>query len=448
MTCGFLFVSRRQGAFSPVRMFLYGWLIVLGTTVGGMIVYERPFDVTTFVLVLGTLVAFVVGAYIGRRPAPPSDRPFGEMRDGVDRATFTVLCLLAAAGTVVVAGELLSGGSQMLANFATESARVRNDYWSDFAANRVESNPVRSYGVAACLAVATLLPYASRYKRRGLQITALVAAATVVVSSLLSAARFSLGVLALCLLVSAALVYGAGSVRRVLTVPRLIIAGVIGFYFFVVFPTQRNPDLARAVERAVAYSGDAHIAEWVTDQDMSWLNVFAYSTGYFSTALDKLNYFVAATDVFEWNLLGGYNMPQFAPGVWHQARLNIADIMGREGWSLNPWSTGIRDLGIDFGMGLILVVAVLGFISQLVYDKAMASRSYIGLIAATYVSVSCLIFAFISPFQIRIVTGGLWAMAAFALAHWILTSSRKLQPEVPRSLNDPLSLQISDKRDQ
>lgn len=211
-----------------------------------------------------------------------------------------------------------------------------------------------------------------------------------VVSSLLSAARFSLGVLALCLLVSAALVYGAGSVRRVLTVPRLIIAGVIGFYFFVVFPTQRNPDLARAVERAVAYSGDAHIAEWVTDQDMSWLNVFAYSTGYFSTALDKLNYFVAATDVFEWNLLGGYNMPQFAPGVWHQARLNIADIMGREGWSLNPWSTGIRDLGIDFGMGLILVVAVLGFISQLVYDKAMASRSYVGLIAATYVSVSCL----------------------------------------------------------
>ena len=61
VTCGMLYFSRRQAAFSPLRMFLYGWVIVLGAAVSGLVVYGRGFAVITFVLVLGTLVAFTIG---------------------------------------------------------------------------------------------------------------------------------------------------------------------------------------------------------------------------------------------------------------------------------------------------------------------------------------------------------------------------------------------------
>ncbi len=424
----FLLFSSKQAAFSPVRMFLYGWLIVLGTYLIGMVQYQRPLAVETFLLVGGSIGAFVLGAYIGRRRLKPTDRPFGQPRNDVDRATLAGLCLLALIGVGMVASELVGGGFEVITNFASQAGDIRNTYWEDFEAGGAaagDASPLRSvrfYGVVACLAVATLLPYATQQKRRGLQLIAVLAAAAVVLDGLLSAARFSIGVLALCLLVSAALVYGGASMRKIFTLRRALLGGLIGFYFFVIFPAQRNPDVGRAAQASVARSGDARIADWVTDTDASWLEVLAFSTSYFSTALDKLNYFVTQTDVFSWYTLGAYNLPQLASGTWHQTRLDIADLMGRQGWAPNPWSTGIRDFGIDFGVYAILVVGVLGFLAQYVYDKSVASRTYAGLITATYVSVSCAIFAFISPFQIRILGAGLLLLTVIALGHWAMGS--------------------------
>ncbi|MGQ9350972.1 O-antigen polymerase [Mycolicibacterium gilvum] len=437
VACLLLLVNRSQGALSPVRMFLYGWFIVLITMVSGMISYFHPMATKTFALVLCTLCLFVAGAYFGRRQIQATGGGmFGEPRHDSDRITLTALCLLAVVGVILVGVDLAGGGASMIANFSSEAALTRNTYWKQAALGQ-DPTPIRSirfYGVVACLAVATLLPYATRARQRYLQVLSVIAALAIVIDSLLSAARFSIGVLAICLLVSATLVYGAESIRRVLTVRRLLLGGVLGFYFFIVFPIQRNPDLAVDPNSSVAHAGDARIADWVNQTDIDWLKIFAYSTGYFSTALDKLNYFVTKTTAFSWNTMGQYNLPQFARETWQDVRQDIATIMTAEGWGPNPWATGIRDFGIDFGWFAILAAAVLGYLAQVIYDKSIASRSYVGLITATYVSVSCLIFAFLSPFQIRIIGTGFMVLAVIAIAHWLLTSK-----QAGRSTNSALS---------
>ncbi|WP_163726167.1 O-antigen polymerase [Mycolicibacterium psychrotolerans] len=392
--------------------------------VSGMVIYEQPFSTTTFILVLATLVSFVIGASLAGGSRAPHRPDLQAPDPACDRTTIGVLCALAGIGVFWIVKDLYGGGFAVLTNFTTESSRVRNDFWDDFASGNVDVSPVRSVGIVSCLALATLFPYATRFKLRFLQVASAIGAVVVVLDSFLLAGRFSLAVLALCLLVSASLVYGGQSLRRILTVRRLTIGGLLCFYFFVVFPTQRNPLLAGSVERSLRYSGDAHFSDWVKSTSevpgMSWLEVFAYSTSYFSTSLDKLNFFVTDTSALSWYRLGLYNFTQasqvsgaFSDSVtpWQQTRLDIAAIMRYEGWGLNPWSTGIRDLGIDFGLFGILFVGLLGFVARKVYDRSLAGKTYIGLIAASYVSISCLIFAFISPFQIRVISNGFWLLA-------------------------------------
>lgn len=445
-TCGLLYFTRRQNAFSPVRMFLYGWLAVLGTASSGMVIYARPLAVSTFLLVLATLYAFVVGVYLATGSQPSLDgrlekserdiRIFGQPRDDIDRLALGLLCSLAVIGAAFVIRDLLGGGYAVLANFATESSRVRNDYWAEFAAGNLEVSPIRSIGTVSCLCVATLLPYATRCRRRLLQIASAASAIVVAIDSFLSAGRFTLGVLALCLLVSATLVYGGESLKRVFTLRRVLIGGAIAFYFFIVFPTQRNPELADSVERTLWFLGDARLAGWVKDiaavPGMGWLEIFAYSTSYYSGALDKLNYFVTETAVFQWHQFGLYNITQISQvsgaltgGVtpWHQIRLDIAELMSHEGWAVNPWSTAIRDFGIDFGLVAVPIAGILGFVAQKAYARSLASRSFIGLITASYISIACLVFAFISPFQIRIISNGFWLLAAVAIARYLISQA-------------------------
>lgn len=290
-----------------------------------------------------------------------------------------------------------------------------------------------------------------------MQAVAALSAVVVTADSLLAAGRFFFGVLVVCLLVSTSLVYGGAALRKVFTVRRLVIAIPVAVYFLVIFPVQRSAYLAASAQRSLRHSGDAEFPDWVTnlsqEPGMGWFEVFAHSTNYFSGALAKLNYFVTETDVFSWYKLGLYNVPQISQVMgattddttpWHYIRLDIAQVLSNERWSLNPWSTGIRDLGIDFGLLTIPAIVVLGYIAQSVYNKSVAGRSYIGLIAATYVSVACLIFAFISPFQIRILSNGFWLLAALAFTHWLLAGKRE-HAQHPHPTRAPGVLSLPDR---
>jgi hypothetical protein len=191
------------------------------------------------------------------------------------------------------------------------------------------------------------------------------------------------------------------------------------------------------LDRYLGWLGAAHLSPWIktiTEQaGVTWLGVFAYATSYFSHGVDKLNFFITETDVASWYMLGMYNVPQasqlsavFTESVtpWHQARLDIASLMATQGWALNPWATGIRDLAIDFGLvGAVVATFVFGWVSQRAYEAAKSSHSYFMLVVASYMSVSALTFAFLSPLQIRIISNGLWCLGMILLCCYVMQRS-------------------------
>lgn len=440
--CGLFFWCKSWSAFSPVRMFLIGWIIVFATSASRLVVYDFPLTLPTILLVLASIFAFVIGARTAPRYQDVEERdPRGSL-DDFDRLTLAILCLLGGLASFYVLRDLAGGGLHRLTNFSTEAAGIRKDMWTAFSTAEVEISPVRSMALTSSLIIATLLPWASKYRFRALQYASAISAITVVLSSFLVAGRALTSVLVICLLVSWSLTYGTASMRRLFSMRRVAALFVGGYYFFVVFPSQRNSTLAgRYIDLSLWFRANARFPDWVNsaanDHGMDWVKMFANSAEYFSSPLYNLNYFVTQTDVFSWYKLGLYNVTQISQvsgaigkdvTPWQQVRFDIAAVLSAAGRSTNPWSTGIRDLGIDFGLLAIPVLGILGFTAQAVYAKSTKSGSYIGLVAGTYVSVSCAIFAFISPFQIRILGNGFWLIAIIALLHHLIGGRTEVKP--------------------
>jgi hypothetical protein len=450
----FLWCKPWSTAYSAVRMFLIGWIAVLATSASGVIRYDVTLALPTVLLVSASLLAFVMGA----RTAPVSvaSRDHDQSLDAFDRLAMTALCLLAGLAALFVLRDLAGGGIRVLTNFSAEAAGVRRDMWTAFSTAEVEVQPVRSVAITSSLIVATLLPWASKNRFRWLTYASAIAGITVVISSFLVAGRSLTAILVLCLLVSWSLTYGAGSLRRLVSLRIVVPLFALSFYFFVVFPSQRNASLQGSyIDRNLWYRANARFPDWVNtaanDYGMDWLKIVGSSTEYFSSPLHNLNYFFTQTDVFSWSKLGIYNITQisqvsgaFGDDVtpWQQIRFDIAAVLGGAGRSPNPWSTGIRDLGIDFGLLAIPFLAILGFAAQTVYVKCVKSGSYIGLAVATYISVSCLIFAFISPFQIRILSNGLWLLGLIALARYLTRPQRTRPTRLRTSLAQPTALRV------
>jgi hypothetical protein len=423
-------------------MFLIGWIIVFATSASRLVVYDYPLTLPTILLVLISIFAFVLGARAAPRYPDVEDGDPRRSLDDFDRLTLTVLCLLSSLAAFYVLRDLSAGGLHRLTNFSTEAAGIRKDMWTAFSAGEVEISPIRSMALTSSLIIATLLPWAAKYSVRALKYAAALSAITVILSSFLVAGRALASVLVICLLVSWSLTYGTASMRRLFSVRRVVALFVVGYYFFVVFPSQRNSTLAgKYIDLSLWFRANARFPDWVnsaaSDHDMEWVKMFANSAEYFSSPLYNLNYFVTQTDVFSWYKLGLYNLTQVSQvsgaigkdvTPWQQIRFDIAAVLSSVGRSTNPWSTGIRDLGIDFGLLLIPVLGILGFIAQAIYEKSTKYGSYIGLVAGTYVSVSCAIFAFISPFQIRILGNGFWLIGIIALLHYLIGRRTEAKP--------------------
>ncbi len=450
----FLWCKPWSTAYSPIRMFLIGWIAVLAPSATGVLRYDNALALPTILLVLASLLAFVMGARAA--PSYVTSCDPDQTLDAFDRLALTALCLLAGLATLFVLRDMAGGGLRFLTNFSAEAAGVRTGMWTAFSTGEVEVQPVRSVAITSSLIVATLLPWASKNRFRWLTYASAIAGITVVISSFLVAGRSLTAVLVLCLLVSWSLTYGAGSLRRLFRLRIVVPLVALGFYFVVVFPVQRNASLqGNYIDRNLWYRANARFPDWVNsatnDYGIAWVKIVANSAEYFTSPLHNLNYFFTQTDVFSWSKLGIYNITQisqvsgaFGNDVtpWQQIRFDIAAVLGAEGRSPNPWSTGIRDLGIDFGLLAIPLLAILGFIAQSVYVKCAKSGGYIGLAVAAYISVSCLIFAFISPFQIRILSNGLWLLGLIALARYFTRPQRTRPTRLRTSLAQPTALHV------
>ena len=127
LLAGFLAVTlspavRAQGFFSPIRMFMYAWMLVVGVTCTGMVSYHNRLQPVTVVLVLATVGGFVWGAVARTRLLPTGGEGAHANADfdAMDKVVLGILCGLAVVGVVSVFYDLIAGpGRAVLAGLTS-----------------------------------------------------------------------------------------------------------------------------------------------------------------------------------------------------------------------------------------------------------------------------------------------------------------------------------------
>lgn len=431
---------RRQPFFSPMKMFLCGWFVVEGAYATGMIVYRDSIELWPATVLMAAKTAFISGALIVARSGNTIDHQYSAAirMNNFDRLTLLVIAALSLAAGALVMVELLNVGAVRVSFFSAGGlADIRDQRWDEFYSGKMSSSPVRSISGVGAFCLASLLPYFLRQRRKLLSFLALLSCFVVVAESVAAAGRFAVALLALILIVCGADAWGKTRFTQIINFRIAAVGAIAVFYFFIVFPVQRNPNLPHAVGTYLEWIANANISPWILNLSrmpgLGWLPVFAYSSSYFSGALDKLNYFMMFTDIASWYEMGVYNFPMISQigsiiGIsdngWLEVRMKIASAMTYVGLSTNPWATGLRDLIIDFGeIGSIVAMALIGIISQAVFDKSRSSHTFHWKILSAYVVVGAFIMSFIGPLQIRLVSNGVLFIGLLAGVRFVLASA-------------------------
>lgn len=145
---------------------------------------------------------------------------------------------------------------------------------------------------------------------------------------------------------------------------------VVACVLTAIFPYVRNPDLATDPDRYIERLYAASVSH---DNISNAGRVLIYGLGYLADPLPKLTFFLEHTDVDQWFAMGTYSFPTLMWPVnkafgysmsWLDLRSAIAAELTQANLPSNPWSTGMRDLVIDYGtVGAILAVSLLGIFS-------------------------------------------------------------------------------------
>lgn len=441
---------RAQIFFSPIKMFLYGWLLVEGAYAAYLVKYATELHYFSILLVIVSKIAFVVGGLFANRSHLRCEMAVSEPLkfDQFDRIILINVVILAVIYSFFVARSTLDVGANLF-NYLRGDALsdIRNQRWSDFYNGIIVISPLRALGSFSSFVLAVLLPYFFRSKYYFLVVISLLSCIVIAMEGLLAAGRFSIAILIVMIGMGIVDSYSRYSFKALFNFRTCVIGFVLVAYFLVVFPAQRNPYLSSSVQHYLSWLSDAEISEWVVNSSESfllgWLPIFAYSTSYFSGSLDKLNYFLISTNVTTWYECGYYNFPFLSQissffGIgenrWFEIRNSIASLMELAGLSPNPWATGVRDFVIDFGLiGCVLAFGILGVVFQYLFERGRRSHSFCWKAIVVTVSAGSFIFAFISPFQIRFIANGLLALACIvgirALLLSMLRLSRSREPK-------------------
>lgn len=435
---------RAQIFFSPIKMFLYGWLLVEGAYAVHMVEYNTELHYFSVLAVVASKVAFVLGglfadqSYLRRGKVVSEPLKF----DQFDRVVILNIVILTAISAFFVAQSMLDFGATPLDYLRGKTlSDIRTQRWLEFYGGSIVVSPLRALASFSSFVLAVLLPYFFRSKYYFLVVISILSCFVVVMEGFLYAGRFSIAILILMIGIGVVDSYSKYSLMALFNI-RVAVIGFVGLmYFLVIFPAQRNPYLSDSVQHYLSWLSDAEISGWVIKVSeisiLNWLPVFAYSTSYFSGSLDKLNYFLTSTDLVTWYEGGYYNflilsqVSTFLSGAegnrWLEIRNNIALLMESAGLSPNPWATGVRDFVIDFGMiGCVLAFVILGVVFQYLFHKGRRNHSFCWKAIVVKVSAASFIFAFISPFQIRFIANGLLALACIVGIRALLLSVLRL----------------------
>ena len=438
----------RVGLLEPGKTFLTGWLLIVSFLAANLVEYDRIFTPDAFLSLLAGTAAFVAGTltlrtyWTGRGRTRSTIAVEAVLRPWWGTVTFIIVGTLGYALLQVprVAQIFATGGL---------TAATLVELRAEHIAQTLEARVTLASAAEAILRVgATMaavgIPIFLILRQRFLAAVGVLAVFVLALDSALVGGRMML----------AYVVFGCAYARLHCVPPRrlrdwtskdvilvglaLVGLGGLGFLMMVVFPAIRNPDLVGDVDLFLGLLHDARLSDWVVAANdyfpAGGLAVFAFASSYISQPIVKYSFFLQNSDIESWLTLGAYNFPliskawsMLSAGAndWAELRERIALVSVPFGYGENPWSTGIRDLVIDFGFwGMPLAMFVFGVVWQYLYLRASESRSAEWRIALALAGPMAFFLAFFSPLPVGIFGNTLLAAIGWAVLAGVARANR------------------------
>lgn len=441
--------------YEPSKIFLLPWIGSSLLLLAGLVTYDTIFQFHSFATLTAGICCFVIGAVLYRMTHMKTALP--ERIRQVYQFSPLILKLLLAGAIVYCICELAeivhflrSGG------FSQHTlGQLRAAHWERYAqmtGQHLETIP-KSVGRSCAMLLSAGLPIFRFSKHPRLLWVSVFLLLLLIGEDLLEAGR-SITVFTILtmgyvwLLVKPEPPQAAGAAGRYIKKPgrtSLAVTGLLGagmiYYLFIFFPQARNQNLAGNLSQYIRFRHHAKISEWVMDASqtpgLEWLPYLAYGTTYASMPIVKYTFYTDKAEVQNWHYGGLYNF-RFLTKIqrsitgrdhWKTIRQRIASYSEAHGYSPNPWATGIRDLVIDFDyFGMMLFLLGLGFVFQLLYQKAIRGNSAEWILLASLIALNCFTFAFISPLLLGLINHNLFLIGLLILFRKYVLKKRRTLP--------------------
>jgi oligosaccharide repeat unit polymerase len=418
----------RINILEPIKIFLVPWIMMMSLILAGFVWYDKIFNVTTYFITILSIISFFAGALINRSISKKRGCSHSNISlRNYSKKNQKILSIGAIVYFIFVTNDLveliISGIDISLRSFYIE-------HWAEYHENEKDIFILMKNLAEVCaLFSAISLPIFIKNKISKFVIfISIVSWLVIIASSIIEGTRF---MMALLFIASAYIVIYLNAInisedvrrkreRKKIQQNKLLIIGAVSvlIVLFVVYPSARNPDLAGDVNYSLNRHHESRLGVWVSEfsqyKMLEWLPVFAFGTSYLSHPIVKLTFFTEESDLDKMYAGGAYNFPIYSrlKSVFSDDKISqrkmirneIAEISTSHGYTPNPWSTGIRDIVIDYGyVGTVVFLFLFGYFSQYIYQLSLKRREPEWLILTTITIVSCALFAMLSPFGLGVI---------------------------------------------
>jgi hypothetical protein len=409
-------------ALSANRLFLYGICAMLFFNALGLAIYTRELSSNTIVFYCACTIAFCIGSLFvvnQKNSSGVADKTNSQVEVLFVKICF-ILALVYIALTVPQITRVLNSSIQDL----------RKEHWNTAYDEKGALGIVYALARAGAGYFMINMPLFTRDKNRLSLALGLASAVFIFVETAAAGGRYVFIFFALATLINHyALKKPTAKVGLNIGYSLFIIAGA--YFSLAVFPLLRNVYLASEPMPYFSYVDDVTPAPWILQ----------LSSGTLRTVVPyKLQFYLENMRSQSGMMLGSYNIKylSFLPQIFGidarsftEMREYISDLSSVAGYGGNPWSTGFRDLYLDFGkVGSVLASFCLGFYLTKWSAKLYTSESSIERTIGALASCSGLVFSFLSPFVVPPVLNLLLLLLVVSLASRLLKRQSQTIQEI------------------
>lgn len=404
----------------PIILYNIGWLTPLIIVSAGIFKYENFLILESFLIISMCLWAFSAGTFLGKfsfKASIVSNRFFNISVSLWKNKIWQKIALISLFVYLVVTLGALNERIPLSSLLSANLTYLRSLHWENFGKDlpgifSLLKSVTRPFVTISAISLAL---YGSVIKKKRFLFIAVLSLFVLSIETLGQGGRFLLAFVILCFLYTYLFIKFNGiiNVQSILTRKNsklalvAIIALIFIYGFVIVFPGIRNPNLTANFNFFLARSAPVSLAPFGEKLiDIFGNQAYSAFTGlsYFSNPISSLTLYYQHSDFTEWFYWGAYNFPIFSKVInlaqgnvydWHDIRTRLTLIPSSLGHSPNPWSTGIRDLLIDFGeFGTIVFMFLFGILSQAQFIKTKTQPTDINLVLLSLLSAIILCFAF------------------------------------------------------